>query len=189
MTVQPVAGVPRPRRSLVAGSVSVFERVVPDPFVLAIGLTVLVALAALLVAPKGDPATILSSWYAGVFGILAFAFQMILILVTGHALAHTPAVQGGLRAIVSRITSPNMAVVVTMRMVGMTVMTVSMVGVDVVAMSVVGVAGMVSIVVATEFVLVSYRLDQGHRGLTEPPAQRIREELTEHHKQLPAQTS
>jgi short-chain fatty acids transporter len=48
------------------------------------------------------------------FGILGFAFQMILILVTGHVFAHAPLIQRGLRAIVDRIaTTPNSAVAVT----------------------------------------------------------------------------
>lgn len=101
------------RPSFVAGSVYVFERLMPDPFVLAIGLTVLVAGAALLFAPNGAPAVVVTSWYAGVFGILGFAFQMILILATGHALAHAPPVQRALKALVARIHGPNQAVVVT----------------------------------------------------------------------------
>ena len=101
------------RPSFVAGSVYVFERLMPDPFVLAIGLTILVAGAALLFAPNGAPAVVVTSWYAGVFGILGFAFQMILILATGHALAHAPPVQRALKALVTRIHGPNQAVVVT----------------------------------------------------------------------------
>lgn len=107
------AGRPARRRSFVAGSVYVFEQILPDPFVLAAALTFLVAAAALAFAPNGDLPTILGSWYSGMFGILNFAFQIILILVTGHALAHAPAVQAGLRAIVAPIRSANVAVVVT----------------------------------------------------------------------------
>ncbi|MET7244410.1 TIGR00366 family protein [Methylobacterium sp. EM32] len=112
MTDQPTATAAE-RRSFVAGTVYVFERIIPDPFVLAIGLTALVVLAALLVAPNGGPAIVVTSWYAGVFGILGFAFQMILILATGHALAHAPLVQRGLRALVRRVSTPNQAVVMT----------------------------------------------------------------------------
>ena len=110
----PEIAVPPPRRSsFVAGSVYVFERIMPDPFVLAIGLTILVVAAALLFAPNGAPSIVVTSWYAGVFGILGFAFQMILILATGHALAHAPAVQRGLRALVAKVQSANQAVVMT----------------------------------------------------------------------------
>jgi short-chain fatty acids transporter len=93
--------------------VSLFERVMPDPFVVAIGLTVLVAVLALLLAPHGTPDVILSSWYSGIFGILGFAFQMILILATGHALANAPPVARGLRAIVGLARTANQAVVLT----------------------------------------------------------------------------
>lgn len=101
------------RRSFVAGSVYLFERLLPDPFVIAIALTALVALAALLSAPKGDFSTIVTSWYGGLFGIIGFAFQMVLILVTGHALAHAPVIQLALRSLVSRLRTANQAVVAT----------------------------------------------------------------------------
>jgi short-chain fatty acids transporter len=103
---------PRPR-GFVAMSVNVFERWMPDPFVIAIGLTLVTALAALLLAPKGTPDVIITSWYKGIFDILAFAFQMILILATGHALANAPVVKRGIRAIVSVAKTPNQAVVLT----------------------------------------------------------------------------
>jgi short-chain fatty acids transporter len=85
----------KPPRSFTAISIDLFERLMPDAFVLAIVLTALVAIAAAIFAPKGTPAVILTSWYAGTFNILGFAFQMILILVTGHALAYSPPIQRG----------------------------------------------------------------------------------------------
>ena len=114
MTTQEVqeATIPR-RRSFVVGSVYLFEQLLPDPFVIAIGLTFAVAVAALLFAPKGDLVTVITSWYAGLFGIIGFAFQMIMILVTGHALAHAPIVQRGLKSLVAIVSTPNQAVVLT----------------------------------------------------------------------------
>jgi short-chain fatty acids transporter len=93
--------------------VALFERYMPDPFVLAVGLTAVVAVLALLVAPHGSPDVILSSWYGGIFNILGFAFQMILILATGHALANAPPVARQLRRIVTLAKTPNQAVVLT----------------------------------------------------------------------------
>jgi short-chain fatty acids transporter len=93
--------------------VNLFERLMPDPFVLAIGLTAVVAVLALLIAPRGTPDVILSSWYGGIFNILGFAFQMILILATGHALANAPPIARGLRRIVTLANTPNQAVVLT----------------------------------------------------------------------------
>ena len=101
------------RRSFAAVSIDLFERFMPDPFILAIGLAVLVALAAALIAPRGSLPVILSSWYAGIFGILGFAFQMILILVTGHALAHSPPCMRALKRLVATVKTPNQAVVLT----------------------------------------------------------------------------
>jgi short-chain fatty acids transporter len=104
---------PPRRRSFTAMTTYLFERIMPDAFVLAIGLTALVAAAAAIFAPHGTLQVIVTSWYNGVFGILGFAFQMILILVTGHVLAHAPPVQRGLKALVSRVHGPNSAVALT----------------------------------------------------------------------------
>jgi short-chain fatty acids transporter len=93
--------------------VDLFERYMPDPFVLAIGLTALTAVLALLIAPNGSPTMIVTTWYGGIFAILGFAFQMILILATGHALAHAPVVARLLRRLVSMARTPNQAVVLT----------------------------------------------------------------------------
>jgi short-chain fatty acids transporter len=107
---QPIA---KPKRSFASVSVALFERLMPDALILAIGLTAVVAVAALIFAPRGTPEIIVTSWYSGMFGILNFAFQMILVLVTGHALAHSPLVQRGLKALVASVTTPNAAVTVT----------------------------------------------------------------------------
>jgi short-chain fatty acids transporter len=55
--------------------------------VLAVGLSILTALLAALFAPKGSVTTIFIGWYNGLFSILAFAFQVLLVLVTGFALS------------------------------------------------------------------------------------------------------
>ena len=101
------------RRGLVSLSIYMFEQLMPDPFVIAIALTAVVAILAAFIAPHGSPEVILSSWYAGIFNILAFAFQMILILVTGHVLAHAPPIQRALKAIVALAKTPAQAVVLT----------------------------------------------------------------------------
>ena len=105
-----------PRRglqSLAPVFVGLFERYMPDPFVLAIGLTAVTAILALLIAPNGWPVIIITSWYTGIFAILGFAFQMILILATGHALAHAPVVARFLRWLVALAHTPNQAVALT----------------------------------------------------------------------------
>ncbi|WP_210253017.1 short-chain fatty acid transporter [Beijerinckia sp. L45] len=106
-----VAAVRPPRRGMVSFFVTLFERFMPDPFALAIGLTFVVGVLAFAIAPKGDLKTILSAWYAGCFNILAFAFQMTLILVTGHALATATPVRRVLRRLVSVVSTPSQAII------------------------------------------------------------------------------
>jgi short-chain fatty acids transporter len=76
-------------------------RIVPDPFVIALGLTAIVGcLAVVLFASGGVPASdiparVFTGWFSGFSDIklLGFALQMCLVLVTGHALALSPPVQ------------------------------------------------------------------------------------------------
>ncbi len=85
----------------------VFQRCVPDPFVIAIFLTLLTALLALLAGDfKAQPdasrlVTLLDAWRAdsGLWKFLAFGMQMCLILVTGHALASSRPVRSVIDAL------------------------------------------------------------------------------------------
>jgi short-chain fatty acids transporter len=111
---QAAAGTPDDHKSLLQRAVSscvyVFERVMPDPFVIVILLTVMVACCAWVFAPKGTPEVILSGWYKGIFGIFTFAFQMVLVLVTGYALASAPLIKAGLRGVSRLAVGPTSAV-------------------------------------------------------------------------------
>lgn len=81
--------------------VYMFERLIPDPYVFAVILTFVGAVLAFSLAPNGAPKNILSSWYGGMFGILTFAFQMVMMLVTGYALASAPSIASALARIAS----------------------------------------------------------------------------------------
>lgn len=78
---------------------AIFRRTAPDPFVLAILLTLLTFALAVALTPT-TPAQAAASWSGenGVWsaGMLRFAMQMCLILVTGHALASSPPMARGL---------------------------------------------------------------------------------------------
>lgn len=85
-----------------------FQKTCPDPFVIAILLTALTIVLALLfgdfpgAAPDAGRVTILlDSWRSsdGLWMFLEFGMQMCLILVTGHALASAPLV----RAVINRL--------------------------------------------------------------------------------------
>ncbi len=71
-----------------------FRAVTPDPLVLAIGLTALVFALAMALEGASFLDT-LRAWQGqgGFWSLLAFAMQMLLILVTGHAVASAPAVR------------------------------------------------------------------------------------------------
>lgn len=84
-------------------------RWIPDPFVLAIGLTGLTAVLALTLPgtfpnrPPDGPtkATLLLDawWNGGLWKLLSFSMQMALVLVTGYALAASPPVRRTIAAL------------------------------------------------------------------------------------------
>jgi len=75
------------------------ERWVPDPFVLALVLTLIALLGGF--ALSASAGAVLQGWYGGFSStpLLAFALQMCLILVTGQALASSPPVQRIVRVV------------------------------------------------------------------------------------------
>ena len=81
--------------------VYMFEQLIPDPYVFAVILTFVAALLAYFLAPNAAPRNVLSAWYGGVFQILTFAFQMVLMLVTGYSLASAPVVASALAKVAS----------------------------------------------------------------------------------------
>jgi short-chain fatty acids transporter len=75
------------------------ERLMPDPFLLAVLLTAVAVIAVFAAVPHTSPGGLLDAWFSGVWGpknIFAFALQMIIILVAGYTLAEAPIVQRGL---------------------------------------------------------------------------------------------
>ena len=93
--------------------VYLFERIMPDPYVFAVILTFVAALLAFFFAPNGRPQQIASAWYGGVFNLFTFAFQMVIMLVAGYALASAPAIRNLLGRIASIPTNPATAVSLT----------------------------------------------------------------------------
>ncbi len=71
------------------------ERWMPSPFLFAIILTYIAAVAAFL--SEGAGATeIATSWYGGFWDLLEFGMQMVLILVTAFVVAYHPWVKSGI---------------------------------------------------------------------------------------------
>src|SRR6266566_8977020 len=74
------------------------ERYIPDPYLYALILTFVTAIASYVLTPA-DAVKIASSWYDGIWAILAFAMQMALILATGVALADARPVRRALQRV------------------------------------------------------------------------------------------
>ncbi|PNQ72401.1 short-chain fatty acid transporter [Hanstruepera neustonica] len=82
-----------------------FLKFMPDAFVFAIVLTLVSVLAAYFVVDASF-ITIISSWYEGFFDLLAFAMQIILILVTGFSIALSPVIGRLIDRLTKYINSP-----------------------------------------------------------------------------------
>lgn len=91
--------------------VRVVERWMPDPFLFCLLLTLFCYLLAWVLTPTG-PGDLVTQWYEGLWGILPFAMQMILILLTGYALASSGPVKRLLERIASLPRSQGSAIVV-----------------------------------------------------------------------------
>ena len=109
---------PRGLRTLVAGLGLLVTRTigrwVPDPFILAIGLTALTAVLALVIPGTFADSTsdaegvgtskfalLLEAWWGddGLWKLLTFSMQMALVLVTGYALAASPPVRKAIEGV------------------------------------------------------------------------------------------
>ena len=88
--------------------VRVAERWMPDPLVIAIFLTI-VSFACAIGFTDFGPTESLIAWGDSFWSLLRFTAQMILILVLGHVLAHTDAVQRLLYGMADRIHSARAA--------------------------------------------------------------------------------
>jgi short-chain fatty acids transporter len=96
-----------------AVSVYLFENLMPDPYVFAVLLTFAGALLAWWLAPNATPTSIVSAWYAGIFALFTFAFQMVIMLVAGYALATAPPVHRLLARVASTVSTPAAAISLT----------------------------------------------------------------------------
>ena len=91
-----------------------FEKHFPSTFGLAIWLSIIVFLSALLFG-NHQPSDLILFWYQGLWNesFLAFAFQMILMLVLGHTIALSPIMGNLINRIIAPINTTHMAVFVT----------------------------------------------------------------------------
>ncbi len=106
-----------------------FGRITPDPFVLAVALAIIVLLGAILFGDWPSPAGAsvpapesfldrvragLDSWGStGLWKLMSFAMQMVLMLVLGTAMAEAPIVRRGIAKLARMANSPRALVAIT----------------------------------------------------------------------------
>lgn len=90
---------------------NLMKKYMPDPFVFAIGLTLLTFILALLIEDISFT-ELTTSWGNGFWDLLAFTTQMAVILVFGYVLATAPATDKLLNKIAGKVHSPKTAVIV-----------------------------------------------------------------------------
>lgn len=83
----------------------IMRHYLPDAYLFAILLTFLASILSLIFTDAGL-IKLIREWGNGVYGIVAFAMQMVLILITGHALALTPAINRFLKWVAGAGTTP-----------------------------------------------------------------------------------
>ncbi|MDN5351242.1 MAG: short-chain fatty acid transporter [Clostridiales bacterium] len=90
--------------------VKLVQNYLPDPFLFAVILTLIVFLAGMFATSQG-PLDMILHWASGFWSLLAFSMQMALVLVTGHTLASTPIIKRGLTALAKPFKTPLQAIV------------------------------------------------------------------------------
>ncbi|MBU2978868.1 TIGR00366 family protein [Alteromonas sp. C1M14] len=90
--------------------VRLVEKYLPDPFVLVLLLTLVTFCAAYMVEGQA-PMVILQQWGGGMWGLLTFSMQMLLVLVSGYMLASTPVVKQILEKLAVLGDTPGKAIV------------------------------------------------------------------------------
>ena len=97
-------------KAMTRGSVRLVERYLPDPYIFVILLTLIAGIAAMAFEQR-SPMEIIQYWGNGFWGLLTFAMQMLLVLLTGHMLASTPLVKSWLRGLASLARSAGSAII------------------------------------------------------------------------------
>ena len=98
-------------RGLSAPFVALMQRWMPNAFIFATILTILTFVICVLLTEASAGETI-DAWGNGFWNLIAFTTQIAMTLITGYALAHTPAVHRLLNGIARLASSPSKAYVI-----------------------------------------------------------------------------
>ena len=87
-------------QKIIKACVKLVQRYLPEPFIFAVILTLVAAILAMPICHQ-TPIEVVEHWGNGVWGLLAFAMQMALVLVCGSTLAAAPVIKRGISALAS----------------------------------------------------------------------------------------
>ena len=97
-------------KKLTRGCVKLVQKYLPDPFLFAVILTLIVLIMGITMTGQSLMA-MLGHWNNGFWSLLAFAMQMTLVLVTGHTLANAPIIRRALNRMAKATKTPLQAIV------------------------------------------------------------------------------
>ncbi|MFT0211012.1 short-chain fatty acid transporter [Pseudomonas sp. F1_0610] len=97
-------------RALSRPAVKLVERYLPDSYIFVLLLSIIAAVAAMAVESK-TPVEVMRYWGNGFWGLLAFAMQMLLVLITGFMLANSPPVKRVLSVLAGVAKTPGTAII------------------------------------------------------------------------------
>lgn len=90
--------------------VKLVDRYLPDPFVFVLLLTLFTFAAAIFIEQQ-SVMTVITQWGGGIWGLLSFSMQMLLVLVSGYMLASTPLMRGFLGRLSLVAKTPGSAII------------------------------------------------------------------------------
>ena len=94
------------------GCVAVVNKYLPDPFLFAVILTFVVFVLGIIFTGQG-PLAMVMHWSGGFWNLLAFSMQMVLVLVTGNAMAQAPVFKKLLKSTALAARTPARAIMIT----------------------------------------------------------------------------
>ena len=96
-------------KSLLTTADTVLRRYTPDPFVIALLLTV-ATFALAVMGTNSQPLETVQWWGSGFWGLAEFTLKMAMILLTGYVVAKSPPVQWFLLSLIKHVKTPTQAV-------------------------------------------------------------------------------
>ena len=89
--------------------VTIIQRYLPDPFIFAAILTLVVFILVMPSTGQG-PMQVVNAWAGGFWSLLTFSMQMAMVVVTGHAMASAPVFKSKLSMLAGVAKTPGQAI-------------------------------------------------------------------------------